>query len=122
MATANTQPRKNEQIKSIDHALETLNEAAQDSSDEIRSMMEKDYKKLKSLFSDTRPQIRSAINELSEASYESAQRAKDQVIEQSKDAAKSVDDSVHNSPWLYIGGAAAAGALAGYLVSRKKKQ
>lgn len=108
-----------ERVKSIDHALRTLNEAAKDSSQEIKSLINQDYRKLKAVLSEVKPEVRGALKELGEVSQESILRAKDQVVDTTKEAVKVVDESVHKNPWTYIGGAAAIGALACFLLRRK---
>ena len=52
---------------------------------------------------------------------EYAAKVKELATEKAKVAAKAVDESVHNSPWLYIGGVAVGALLLGYILGRKSK-
>lgn len=97
-----------EDVKSIEHALHILNEAAKESSQEIKSMVNTDYNKLKNIFSDFKPEVRHAFKELGEASQE-----------QLKEAHENVKESVHQHPWIYIGGATVISGLLGYILGKK---
>lgn len=57
--------------------------------------------------------------ELVASVYESVKEKKDEVVDKVKDAASTVDTSVHLHPWRYIGGAALLGLIAGRLLHRK---
>jgi ElaB/YqjD/DUF883 family membrane-anchored ribosome-binding protein len=107
-----------EKVKSIDHALKTLDEAAKDSTQEIRKMVLRDYARLKSILGDVRPEVGDALHEIGTASYESIQRAKENAVKSTKAVANSVDETVHASPWAFIGGAVGVGALLGFLIGR----
>lgn len=102
-----------EKFRSLSHALGVLNEAADDSAQEIRRMVNTDYYKLKSVLSEVKPSIKNAFGEIKEV-------ATDSVI-QTKEAAHKVDESVHQHPWMYLGGVALTSVLAGFLMGRKAK-
>ena len=42
------------------------------------------------------------------------------MARKAKELAGTVDESVHQNPWAYIGGAAAVGVLIGYILGRNK--
>ncbi len=111
-----------EHIKSIQHALSVLNDAAKDSSQEIKSMVSRDFKQLRETFSDLKPEIKGVVREIREASSESVTRVKDRIVDSSREVSQKVDQSVHNSPWAYIGGAAALAAIAGFFLGRKRSK
>lgn len=113
---------RQEKIKSIDHALHVLNDAAEESAHEIRGMMKKDFRKLKRLFADTGPEASEAFDELREATTESVARAKDRALQASKNVARQLDASAHRNPWAYIATASACSAVAGYLIARGLKR
>ncbi|MCB0355559.1 MAG: DUF883 domain-containing protein [Bdellovibrionales bacterium] len=97
-----------DEIKSIEHALQTLNDAAKDSSREIKSMVDRDYRKLKSVLADVKPEVKHAFRELGDASQQQLSEVKE-----------TVDESVRKHPWLYVGGATAIAGLLGYVLGRR---
>ncbi|MGK5086546.1 hypothetical protein WDW86_03230 [Bdellovibrionota bacterium FG-2] len=109
-----------ESVKSIQHALRVLNDAAKDSSDEIKQMVSRDYRHLKETFSDLKPELTSVVRELRDASGESISRVKNRIVETTRETSQKVDKSVHESPWRFIGGAAAVAALLGFFLGRKR--
>jgi|JI10StandDraft_1071094.scaffolds.fasta_scaffold755315_2 ElaB/YqjD/DUF883 family membrane-anchored ribosome-binding protein len=50
--------------------------------------------------------------------YDSLKEAKKEAVEKMNDTVHSIDDSVHEKPWHYIGGAALGGFLLGILFRR----
>jgi ElaB/YqjD/DUF883 family membrane-anchored ribosome-binding protein len=50
--------------------------------------------------------------------YESVKKTQDKAFDTAKDAATTVNTSIHLHPWYYSGGAAAVGYLAGLIVRR----
>lgn len=107
------------QVKSISHALEVLNDAAKDSSSDIKHMINQDYKQLKNILSETSPEVKSALREIVTASQESVTRAKDKVIETTKAAAEKVDETAHKNPWYFIAGSAVVGGILGFFLGRR---
>jgi ElaB/YqjD/DUF883 family membrane-anchored ribosome-binding protein len=109
----------NQKIKSIDEALKTLNESANESSDKILSMIESDYKDLKNILSETKPKAKRALHDLKSGSMETLQKASEEAKETAINIKEKADESVGRHPWYYIGSAAAVGGLLGYLWGRK---
>lgn len=110
-----------ERAKSLNHALSLLNDAADDSASEIRRMVNMDYNKLKRVFTEVKPDVKSALGEIKDLTSESLIHAKDNIVDSTKEAAHKVDESVHTHPWAYLGGVAAVSALAGFLYGRNNK-
>jgi ElaB/YqjD/DUF883 family membrane-anchored ribosome-binding protein len=111
-----------DKIISIRHALQALNEAGENSADEIRDMIKKDFHFLKKILGETKPELKKAFTEIKSATSESLGAAKDKVTTVTKDAATKVDESAHKHPWAYVGGTAVISTLLGYLVGRKSKE
>lgn len=111
---------KKHDIKSIDQALKVLDNAAKESTKEIRSMVDQDYSQLKQIFGEDKANVKSAFGEMKTATAESLYNAKEQVVATTQQTAQRVDESVHENPWVYIGGAALVTAIAGFLLGRKK--
>lgn len=80
---------------SINETLRMLDEAASESSSEIKKMGKE------------------SIAYLAEA--------KDKVVESTKNAAKKVDEKAHESPWYFVGATAAVVGIAGFFLGRKSK-
>jgi ElaB/YqjD/DUF883 family membrane-anchored ribosome-binding protein len=96
--------------KRINEALELLNAAARDKKGELQAAMVNKYADLSSVVSSFTDQMKSRATEKFEA-------GKQKVI----DVATDIDKSVHKNPWAYIGGAAAAAMLLGFLLGRSRK-
>ena len=107
------------QVKSLSHALEVLNDAAKDSSSEIKQMLNQDYRQLKGILSDVSPEMKSALGEIMDVSQESVVRAKNKAVETTRAAAEKVDGSAHKNPWYFIAGSAAAAGVLGFFLGRK---
>jgi len=95
--------------ESLHEALAHLNEAAKESRDEIRKLVNEKYTNVR----DT----------IAGAAQTSAGWVKEQGMEAADKArmtATAVDKSVHSNPWAYVGGAAATGFVLGLLIGRRK--
>lgn len=108
-----------ERFKSLSRALTVLNEAADDSALEIRSMVNADYGKLRRVFTDTRSDVRKSFGEMKEMAGDSIHNARDKVLTKTRDVAQKMDRSLHENPWSYLGGIAAASVVAGFILGRK---
>lgn len=98
MGSNQGQNRSHDQEKktnSINETLKMLDEAAGESSQEIKRMGEESLAYLS--------------------------QAKDKVVETSKNAAKKIDQSARENPWYFVGGAAAVVGIAGFILGRKSK-
>ena len=95
--------------ETLNEALAHLNEAAKESRDEIRKLVDERYTNLKHAFGSA---ARATGGWVKDQGMEAADTA--------KLTAGTVDKSVRQYPWAYIGGAAATGFLVGLLASRRK--
>ena len=111
MNTKTTSP-SNEKIR---EALELLREAAAEKKDEVRSMVQEQYSDL----TDVIGGWGSTVTEKARVAAERVANAAKIGQEKVKDAALAVDESVHEKPWHYIGGAAVAALLLGYIIGRR---
>lgn len=96
--------------KRINEALELLNAAARDKKAELQAAMEFKYTDLASAVSEFAGDCKQSVSETFE-------RGKQKVV----DVATDIDKSVHKNPWAYIGGAAAAAMVVGFLLGRSRR-
>ncbi len=94
----------------INEALELLNAVARDKKAELQAAMENKYTDLSSVFSAFTDQVKDQATVKFEA-------GKQKLV----DVATDVDKSVHKNPWAYVGGAAAAAILFGFLLGRSHR-
>lgn len=109
------------EITSIAEALSVLDSAAQRSSEEIKRMLAHDYKTLRATLSDLGPEVKSALRGLGEQSKELLRNTKERAVESGRQMAHTVDETVHENPWPFIGGAMAASFLAGFILARRSR-
>ncbi len=96
--------------KRINEALELLNAVARDKKAELQATMENKYADLSSVVSAFADQMKNRATEKFES-------GKQKMV----DVATDINNSVHRNPWAYIGGAAAAAMLFGFLLGRSRK-
>ncbi len=96
--------------KRINEALELLNAVARDKKAELQAAMETKYTDLSSVVGAFAESVKHRAGEKYEA-------GKQKVAEVATD----IDKSVHKNPWAYIGGAAAAALVFGYLMGRSRR-
>jgi len=113
--------RKSERVKTVRHAFNTLNDALQDSSDDLEGILSKDYRHIKGTLKGLGPDISRALHEIRDASKETLVHAKDEVIHTGKDAARVINHTARRNPWKFAGIAAAVGSVVGFLAGRKSK-
>jgi len=80
----------------IQHALEILREASEDG--------------------------REGISQALTGLYESAQNAKREAARRVEETATRINDSAHDSPWHYIGGAALGGFIVGLILRGRSER
>jgi len=96
--------------KRINEALELLNAAARDQQAGLLAAMENKYTDLSSV-------MRAFTNRMKNQATEKFDAGKQKVV----DVATDINKSVHNNPWAYIGGVAAAGLVFGFLLGRSRR-
>ena len=103
--------------KKFEEALQLLNDAAKEKKDEIQGLLGDKY-------SDIRRIIEQAAAK-QQKNLKQAQRVAGEWIEESeekfREMASDVDESVHENPWPYIGGAAVGALLLGFILGSSSR-
>jgi len=85
----------------IKEALQTLEDAAKDTSEEFTELLTDKYEGIKSAFTQL-------VDETDGASTKKI-----------RETAKQIDSSIHENPWIYVGASAAIGLALGYILGKK---
>jgi ElaB/YqjD/DUF883 family membrane-anchored ribosome-binding protein len=99
----------------IHEALDLLRQAAKDKKDELRKTVSDQYSDLK----DVLGSLSANLKDKASTAIDGVRRASEVGQERAIDAAKAVDESVHEKPWHYIGGVALGALLLGYVLGRR---
>ena len=103
--------------RKINEALELLNEAAREKKDELRHLLSDKYSHIKETLTDmavTNQEILDRVKRNAELAYQEGE-------EKIKEALEDIDQEVRKNPWPYIGGAAAAALLLGYILGSSRR-
>ncbi len=106
-AKAQFSERSLDRAPSLDQALRVLNDAATESAEEIRNMINRDFEKLQEIFSDFSDRTGGFQERLSG------------LRETFGDATDGMSRKVHQNPWTYIAGAAAISVFFGFMLGRR---
>lgn len=93
----------------LHEAMALLNDAAQKKRDEVRDLLSGKYADLRAVLDDAAHASTGWIKHTGEA-----------VAGTARKAASTVNDSVHENPWPYIGGAALGAMLLGFWLGRRR--
>ncbi len=104
----------------IEEALKLLEEAAREKKDGIKDLISNKYVHLKDALEETGSSVMESLATNEKRAIEGILHAKDVTMAKMKKAGTAVDEHVHTNPWPYIGGAAVAALLVGYILGRKK--
>jgi ElaB/YqjD/DUF883 family membrane-anchored ribosome-binding protein len=103
----------------INEALKLLNEAARDSVDSFRDQAVDKYDHLRDALLGDESKVKQSLQNVKERTNEAVVRARDVSNEKVREVATQLDENVHDNPWPFVGGAAFAGLLLGYILGRK---
>ena len=108
-----------DKAKNINQALDILNDAAKDSSDNLRAMIKTDYRRVREVLSDLNPSEPGKLAVLRDAAAEKLMELREGATASTKEAAVFVDRAAHKNPWAFVGGVAALTGLVGYVLGSK---
>ncbi len=103
--------------RKIDEALELLNQAAREKTEEFSKILTDRYFNLKETLLGS---VRSKGENL-DGVLETVQETLHQSEETFLEAARSLNDDIRKNPWAYLGGAAPAGRLLGVILGNSKR-
>lgn len=109
MTTTTLHPQPAASTVKLHEAMELLNEAAREKRAELRLLFDEKY-----------TDLRTALGEASDESVGRIRRMGEAATDRVKQSAASVDESVHENPWPYIGAAALAALVVGYSLGRRR--
>lgn len=107
-------------LKSINEALDVLEDVSHESSDEIKRIIQKDYKQLRNTLQDLGPEIESQLQDFKRNAKDKLGKINNKTKEVSKKAARSIDHSAKEHPWRFIGSVALAGTALGFYLGRNR--
>ncbi len=107
--------------ENIAEALKLLEEAALQKKDELKHVMSDKYTNLRTLILQNEGSLVTSLVNAKDRALDAVTHARDVGVEKARDVARDVDRSVHQNPWPYLAGTAAAGLLFGYMLGRNRK-
>lgn len=107
--------------ENIAEALKLLELAATQKKDELRTVISDKYANLRGVIMESEGSLMKSLAHAKDHALEAVTHARDVSVEKARDIARDVDKSVHQNPWPYLAGTAAAGLLVGYLLGRSRK-
>jgi ElaB/YqjD/DUF883 family membrane-anchored ribosome-binding protein len=102
-------------------ALKLLEEAAKQKKEELRAVLSDKYTNLRGLILEKESSLVKSLTGAKEQALETAAHVKDASVEKAREVARDVDKNVHQNPWPYIAGSAAAGVLLGFILGQSRK-
>lgn len=100
-------------------ALNLLEQAAKEKKFEIQSLVENKYATLKDVILEKERSIRGQLQDISKRAITGVKEVAQTGEEKATELAKVVDESVHETPWPYIGGVAVVALLLGFVLGKK---
>ena len=106
-------------LGSITEALEYLDTAAHESSDELRQMLMQDYRHLRGLVQEVTPEVKKSLQDIQSRASELIPEMRDKAVTYVKEKAEAVDESVRTNPWTVIGTVSVACVALGFFMGRR---
>jgi ElaB/YqjD/DUF883 family membrane-anchored ribosome-binding protein len=103
--------------RKIDEALQLLNEAAKEKKDELKRLLGERYGSIREALTEVAMNNRDVVDRVKRLAADTLEDGQERV----REAATEIDREVRNNPWPYIGGAAAAALLVGYLMGSSRR-
>lgn len=100
-------------------ALNLLEQAAKEKKTDIQNLVENKFTALKDVLLEKERSVRSQLQDISKRAITGAKEAAQTGEKKAEELAKVVDESVHDSPWVYIGGVAVVALLLGFVLGKK---
>ncbi|MFZ4394360.1 MAG: DUF883 family protein [Kiritimatiellia bacterium] len=107
--------------ENIAEALKLLEHAAIQKKDELKHVLSDKYTNLRGLIIENDGSLLNTLANAKQHALDAVVHAKDAGVEKARDIARDVDQRVHQNPWPYLAGSAAAGLFIGYLLGRNRK-
>jgi ElaB/YqjD/DUF883 family membrane-anchored ribosome-binding protein len=108
----------NNSSKKFEEALQLLNEAAREKKDEIGRLLSDKYSHIRDVVQDAAERNRETFRRVKKQ----AERVWEDNSEKVREFAEDVDEQVHKNPWPYIGGAALAALLLGFILGNSRQK
>jgi ElaB/YqjD/DUF883 family membrane-anchored ribosome-binding protein len=103
--------------RKIDEALQLLNEAARDKKDELQRLLGEKYSNIKEALTEVAMNNKEVLSHIQRVAQEKLEEGQEKISAVVSD----VDEQVRSNPWPYIGGAALAALLIGYVLGSSKR-
>lgn len=110
--------RKSE-MNDVEEALEVINRAALRSREEIRDMIQADYKQLQKTLQEINPEVKTALGTINTAAKQKLIKTTEDANQYAKHRAMEFDATVRENSWKVIIGAILTGGFLGYLMGRR---
>ncbi|HTL46965.1 MAG TPA: hypothetical protein VL688_02755 [Verrucomicrobiae bacterium] len=99
----------------IQEALELLNEAAKEKSEELYGIVEGKYSHIKQLLKDQTTNGKEMMGEARKRFAKTLQAEEERLVE----TARNLDKKVHRNPWPFLGAAALGALIVGVALGKK---
>lgn len=100
----------------IESALQTLQDAAKESGDDLKYLLREKFDTVKDFVAD----VVDEASELSSDFKAKAEKVFKRTQQNAQKTMKQIDKSIHENPWPYIGGGAAIGLVLGILLGSRR--
>ncbi len=103
--------------KKIDEALNLLNEAAREKKDELRKLVGEKYSNIREVLTEVAMNNKEILNQVKRITKDAVEQGQERL----STAVTDLEDNVRQKPWPFLGGAAIAGLLLGYMMGARRR-